>query len=121
MSYKHDLSNKLIDLLPADYQLTLDQALSQWWVSKHNSRGYRLTEKGCDIFVNVLDLEYYQFSINSFSITPKLLLALSSKINCPYYLEKSKNKWENIWLFGSKDAMMITLWGDLERFLTTSG
>lgn len=114
---KYTLTKKLLTLLPDEHGLTIDQAIKSWWINRSQHGSFRLTESGRLIFVEVLDLEYYVFSLNTFTITPRLLLDLSQKINCPYYLEKSKNRWENIWLFGSKEAMTVTLWGDLERFL----
>lgn len=116
---KLELTRTLIKELPEEQKITLGDAMSTWWISKMTQNSFRLTDVGCDTFVKVLDIQYYTFKISVFTISPNILLGLSKQIKSPYYLSKKKAKWDELWLFGGKEAMAITLWGDVEKFLSS--
>jgi hypothetical protein len=51
-------------------------------------------------------------------LTPKNLLAMDRRMTCPYYMVNNR-KLNKIIMFGSKEAMMATLHGDMQRFITS--
>jgi hypothetical protein len=45
------------------------------------------------------------------------MLALDRKIQMPYYISATKGIPKKIVFFGSREAVMINLYGDLQKFL----
>lgn len=93
----------------------LDTASIKWWHDSRNSGGFRITLRAYEYLLSC-QVDGYRFSIDAELLRkPKILLDLDRKINCPYYLQ-SKRPAELI-LFGSQDAVMLSLYNDIERFL----
>ena len=98
-----------------------DDAMTTWWHNPLDSGGLRLTFYGFIAFTNDLDIEYHTWEFpNPKYLKTKMLLQLDRKLESPYYIQKTGNKEKQIgklMLFGAKDMTMLTLVGDLEKFL----
>ena len=117
MRDKVELTRQLVEKLPPA-SWTVNQARITWWYNFRDSGGMRLTKSGYDAFVNELDIEYYEFSIPSTAkFTYSTILALDRRLQTPYYLVRDKNKFVKIVFFGSKEAVLVNLYGDIEKFL----
>jgi len=117
---RQQLTQQLADSISLSYQ----QAEDEWWFSKSKT-GLRLADDGFHIFVTKLDIQYYVWKPqDSIKLTPKILLQLDRKIEQPYYLQLGGPTWSKksfvyaIVLFGEKQAMLLSLIGDLELWLT---
>ena len=116
MNVKQQYTERLLESLPEDDRPTLDEALHSWWMNFREGGGMRLTNAGFMAF-GTCDLETYSFSVptNLVAIARHLLI-LDKKLDCPYYIKIGKNP--QIVLFGSKQAVMLAMYGDLEKWLT---
>lgn len=78
----------------------------------------RLTTAGFDTFVKKLELEHYSISIdNPMLFNQQVILDLDRKLQMPYYIHAVKGIPKTLVLFGSREAVMINLYGDLKQFL----
>jgi hypothetical protein len=113
MLSKKQITLRLLESLPADDRLTYDQALVDWWMIFTKQDGLRLTERGYDM-LRKQGITSYEFAV------PKIfrmgdLLVLSRKLDCPYYIEPGNTP--VLYLFGSQQALMFSMYGDLKKFL----
>lgn len=92
--------------------------MAAWWWDARPGGGFRLTDLGLDIFVSRLDLEHWQFDIADSILTPRNLLALDRFMTCPYYLRRRRRQ-HSLILFGDRESMMASLYGDVERFIAS--
>ena len=74
--------------------------------------------EGFYVFENLLELSSYSFDLSEKLLTPRNLLALDRRMTCPYYMVNNR-KLNKLVMFGSKEAMMATLHGDMQRFITS--
>lgn len=105
------LTERIVALLPQQESVTVDEAMQLWWVNPRKTGGYRLTTEGFAILAGVLEFESWTVKAPA---NLKLLLELDKKVQHPYYVDTKKNQ---VTLFGSKDAMMASLHGDVRRWL----
>ena len=98
----------------------LDEAMRTWWQNIQDDGGLRLTYEGFYVFENLLELSSYTFDLPEKLLTPKNLLALDRRMTCPYYMVNNR-KLNKLVMFGSREAMMATMYGDLERWLASIG
>lgn len=116
MITKQQYTEKLLDALPQEERVSLDQACKIWWTDFRDDGGMRLTQQGYDAFTIAWDLETYIFKIPpGLPARPGQLLTLKKKLNCPYFIKLGKKP--ELVLFDSKQATMLALYGDLEKFL----
>ena len=113
MSSKKEITLRLLESLAEEDRLTYDQALVDWWMIFTKEDGLRLTEHGYNI-LRKQGIVSYGFAV------PKIfrmgdLLVLSRKLDCPYYIEPGKTP--VLYLFGSTQATMYAMYGDLKKFL----
>ena len=99
--------------LPADDRPSFEWALKSWWQDLRDDGGLRLSISGYDVF-KFLSIEQYEFDFTKV-LSPSLLMTLNRKLDCPYYHKAGKTPKLNI--FGSQQAIMYTMYGDLEKFL----
>lgn len=119
MPSKLEITEKLVTLLEEPNRLTVDQAMTQWWANLRNNGGLRLTELGLDTFVNDLDLESYSIEVPKEILADKrTILNMDRKISCPYFIDRKK---KIMTFFGSRDAMMATLYGNVASWLRSAG
>jgi hypothetical protein len=96
----------------------LDEAMRSWWQNIQEDGGMRLTYEGFYVFENLLELSSYTFELPEKLLTPKNLLAMDRRMTCPYYMVNNR-KLNKLVMFGSREAMMATLHGDMQRFITS--
>jgi hypothetical protein len=76
----------------------------------------RLTSTGFVVFKK-LDFEYWDFVLPEGYLrkNKRVILGLDRKLDWPYYYGKYR-----ISFFNSRDAMMVNLTGDIERWLSNN-
>ena len=116
---KRRLTQELINLLPGDQRPTAESILPIWWYNLRKNGGMRLTASGYAIFVQVLELEHYEYAINDpVAFTQHTILDLDRKLQLPYYIHVIKGVPKKIIFFGSQEAMLANLYGALDKFLS---
>jgi hypothetical protein len=116
MSIKLNLTKELVKILSFEKELKIDVLYSEIWRNLRNDGGFRLTNKGYELFSKYLELEHYTVDLNVPTLNIKMLLDLDHKLKHPYYLHIYKHNIDLI-LFDSKEAMLANLYGDLKKFL----
>lgn len=91
---------------------SLEQAHILWWCNVRASGGLRLTHEGYKILKQDLDLESYSIALNKSEINKQFILDLDRKLTTPYFIERDR-----IHLFGSREAVMALLHGNMSRYL----
>jgi hypothetical protein len=118
MRDKHQLTEELIALLPEKQRISTASALPGWWHNLRRTGGMRLTQLGYQIFVEQLELEHYTYAIdNPLLFNQHTILKLDRKMQMPYYIETKKGVPKQIVFFGSQEAVMVNLYGNLQQFL----
>jgi len=115
MLSKLDYTQQILKQLPLGDRPTEDDALTTWWQDIRPDGGLRLSPEGCVIFIR-LGITNYEFEIPPSTLArANTLLILSNKLTCPYYIMMSKKP--RLLLFGSKEATMYSLYGDIDKFI----
>jgi predicted phosphatase len=115
---KTKLTEELIALLPEEDRVGLKFAMAAWWFNIRRNGGMRLTSVGYSALADMLDLEHYSYSINDPHVFDKhLILKLDRKMQMPYYIHAVKGIPKKIVFFGSREAVMVNLYGNIEKFL----
>ena len=111
--------------VPLEYQQSTDSAMKTWWANIRRDGGMRLTDLGYQILHDVLKLESWELDLRDNErvvFTKKLILDLDRKLEWPYYIEVNiKKQRRRMVFFGSREAMMATMYGDIERWLASIG
>ena len=117
MLSKLDYTRQLLTQIPEGERPSEDYALSVWWQDIRPDSGLRLSAEGCVIFKQ-LGIAAYEFEIPPGApVRPNTLLVLNNKLTCPYYLVIGKKP--KLVLYGSKEATMYSLYGDINRFIVS--
>jgi hypothetical protein len=111
---KHQLTRRILDQLPPDDCPVFNEAYASWWMDSREGKGMRLTTAGYQA-IATLDIEMYVFDTPLAAMLPRHLLLLDRKLDCPYYLKTGKKP--QITLFGSEHALMMTMYGDMDKFM----
>jgi hypothetical protein len=92
--------------------------MSTWWFNLRKNGGMRLTGIGHMAFVKDLDLEHYEYAISDpMTFNQQTILKLDRKMQTPYYIHAVKGIPKKIVFFGSREAVMANLYGNLQQFL----
>ena len=112
---KHKLTKRLIELLPEDHRLSIEEAMVLWYTNIRNNGGFRLTQNGYQA-LKILGLEFWAVPLNDIKITmdKNLLLALDRKLTWPYFIDYTKKE---IVFYSSKEAVMATMYGSIKNWL----
>ena len=125
MNKKKTITNTLLSMLPESEKMTEDLAMKTWWANIRRDGGLRLTDLGYEIMHDVLGLESWQLDLADQErqiFTKRLILGLDRKLEWPYYIEVSvKKKRRRIVFFGSREAMMASMYGDLQKWVDSLG
>jgi hypothetical protein len=114
---KFNLTRELVKLLPEPFRVTEAEALATWWKNLKRGGGMRLTKLGYGVFSEQLELEHYEYKVEPFELTSRMIIQLDRKLQDPWYLKTNKNMPTAVVFFGSKEAMTANLYRDLKRFL----
>jgi hypothetical protein len=114
---KYKLTKELIQHLPDPYKVTEAEALALWWFNLRRNGGLRLTKMGYEALAKHIELEHYDYNVEPFVINSKMIIALDRKLQQPWYIYTVKMMPRTLVFFGSKEAMMANLYGDLKKFL----
>ena len=115
MLNKAEYTQKLLEQVPESARLEFDYAMQSWWYDIRPESGLRLTVAGFKAFKE-LGIVHYEFSVPAPVLAkPKQLITLNKKMTCPYYLTIGKDA--KIILFGSKEATVYSLFGDINKFV----
>ena len=115
---KRLLTEELIGLLPDEQRISTESAMPAWWFNLRRNGGMRLTGLGYQVFTDDLELEHYSFPIdNPLLFNQQTILKLDRKMQMPYYISAVKGIPKKIVFFGSKEAVMVNLYGNLQQFL----
>ena len=118
MRDKKKLTEELVVLLSEEQRISPKTAFGAWWYNLRSTGGMRLTASGYHAFVEQLDLEHYSYSIdNPLLFNQHIILKLDRKMQMPYYIHAVKGMPKQIIFFGSKEAVMVNLYGNLQKFL----
>jgi len=118
MRDKKKLTEELIELLTEKDKVTVRDAMISWWFNIRQRGGMRLTDLGYRAFTEDLDLEHYSYAIkNPILFNQQTILQLDRKMQMPYYIVVVKKTPKEIVFFGSKEAVMVNLYGNLQQFL----
>lgn len=98
------------DLDPA---LTVEQADRRWFHNHRSGGGFRLTAAGLQDFLQ-LGLESWSFELGKVRLSSRYLIKLDKRLRYPYFIDRKKNR---ILFFGGKEAMLATLYNDVEKWL----
>ena len=118
MRDKKKLTAELIALLPEEQHTSVASVMPAWWFNIRRHGGMRLTGLGYKAFTEDLDLEHYSYAIdNPMLFNQHTILKLDRKMQMPYYIHAVKGIPKQIIFFGSKEAVMVNLYGNLQKFL----
>jgi hypothetical protein len=112
---KHKLTQRLIELLPDDHRLSLEEAMILWYTNIRNNGGFRLTQNGYQA-MKILGLESWSVPLTDIKITmdKNLLLNLDRKLTYPYFIDYKKKE---IIFYSNKEAVMATMYGSIKNWL----
>ena len=117
-SRKRILTEQVRDLLQ-DEGYDYDRTFVTVWHNLRSHTGFRLTDRGYDIFEHRLTVKSYYFLIGDVGGPLMFMYQLEKKLQSPYYLHHTRNRsLIGISLFGGEEAMWLTMYdGDLKKFL----
>lgn len=126
MSSKETLTKIILAEKP-DIPLNYEQALKTWWMNIRKDGGLRLTDQG-DVALRKVDFEYFDFDFTLTNSNVALswnqfVLELNKKMPCPYYINvtpREGKKMPFIRVFDSRVAMLINLYGSVDRYIELS-
>lgn len=110
--------NVLVDLGP-DCAWSLEQALVAWWRDVRPQGGLQLSVTGYRIFLDLANYQCWRFELSPGSPNSRELIALDRKLTWPWALIRNKSSIPELVLFGSRDAVMATLYGDPNQWLSS--
>ena len=118
MRDKLQLTETLVDLLPDSRRISVESVVPVWWYNLRKTGGLRLTALGYRAFVEELELENYEYSIDNPQLfNQQTILDLDRKMQMPYYIHVVKGVPKKIVFFGSREAVVINLYANLQQFL----
>ena len=119
MRDKRQLTQQLIDLIPGDHRPTVESIFPIWWFNLRKNGGMRLTTTGYTTFTKILELEHWEYTIDDpMTFNQQTILDLDRKLQMPYYIHAVKGVPRKIIFFGSREAILAKLYGDLGKFLS---
>lgn len=118
MRDKLKLTEQLVAQLPDDHAVSVDSARMAWWFNIRPNGGYRLTAVGFKVLSEQLGLKFYPYKIpDDLGFTQQTVLDLDRRLQNPYYIVTKKGFPIDVIFFSSKEAMLVNLYGNLDKFL----
>ena len=122
MQNRLEITQAILDQLPEEVRVgfkDLDDAVMYFWMNIREGGGYRLTQNGYNVLTKILKLEKFEIPIDPHHITKRNLIALDRKLAAPYYIAVRRIGEPKLVLFSSREAVMASLYGDLNSYLQT--
>lgn len=94
---------------------TVEVAMTTWWQDHRGQSGFRLSDIGYVAFVTA-GIQSYEFELRDQQIRPVTFVTLNRKMQSPYYLVIQR-RGSRIIMFGSHEATMFALYGNIDRFV----
>lgn len=117
MSNKTDITQRVLSTLGTT-EWTFDLALSRWWANVRITGGLRLSAVGYGVFRDLARIPHYEFDVRQDLLAPGNLILLDRRMTCAYSLTRSRGQsYSCITLFDSREAMLLTLYGDISLWL----
>lgn len=109
---KLEILNKILP----EQEEAIEAAMLTWWHNLRDHGGLRLTLRGYDALVNQLKLQCWTIDIKDFRsvFSKRVYLDLDRKLSWPYYIDRKNHC---LVLFGSRDAVLARLYGDVIKWL----
>ena len=125
-SIKRRITKAVLEQIPNN-GIDLERAMRTFWLDIRSEGGLRLSDTGDQAF-KTADIENFEFPFRLQRITDKepiysyqnLMLDLSLKVTCPYYIGRHKPTEPYLKIYDSKVAMIINLYGDIYEYLRNS-
>jgi hypothetical protein len=121
MPNKREITQKVIEHLGDRCSFSLDQALHSWWKNLRESGGLQLSVIGYRIFQDHAGFERFEFAIPAPNLNARTLLILDQHLRWPWIVVNGSSRAigaeAKLVLFGSQEAVMATLYGDLTTWL----
>jgi hypothetical protein len=115
---KKPLTEELVKQLAPESGITVKRAMHTWWFNIRKNGGMRLTTVGYQMFTKDLDIAHYEFAIvDPLQFNQHIILDMDRKLQMPYYIHAVKGIPKKVIFFGSREAMVTNLYGDLKKFL----
>lgn len=114
---KKKLTEALVNQLDPELGITVDEAINLWWYNLRAGGGMRLTKAGYETFTRLLKLENYTYNLKPFDLDSRIMIAMDRRLQQPYYIVTKKMMPVQIVFFGSKEAMMANLYGNIKKFI----
>jgi hypothetical protein len=96
--------------------MSLETVQLQWWHDSRADGGWRLSWTGLVDLTDVLHIESWDFDFATREIQPWMLLKLKKNVSVPYYITDNR-KHTRITVLDSKQAVMINLYGQVEKWI----
>jgi hypothetical protein len=94
----------------------VDQMMFKWWTSGRSGNGLRLTTEGMLAF-RLAQVQLYEINLGKF-FDYDTAWRLNKLMPCPFFISASTNpKPYTLYVYDSKIAMMITLYGSITEYL----
>ena len=113
MTRRREVTQTILALMPDAGYRTVDDAVRHWYRNIRSTGGFRLTELGYQALIQA-GIQSWQTNIRLQDLTRAGILALDRQMQWPYYID---TRGRRMIMFGSSEAMMITLYGDVRRYL----
>ena len=117
MRDKQALTKTLIDQLDPALGITADEASKSWLSNPRNQGGMRLTKEGYNAFIQLLQIDHYDYDVDPHDLNSKMLVDMDRRLQQPYFIVAKKRVPVRIVFFGSREAMMANLYGNIKKFI----
>lgn len=117
MPNKHEITAAIIAQLESPRDLDVDVAQRLWFRNLWRHGGMRLTQQGFHDLQQA-GLRSWTVPVDWREMPRRVLLQLDQGLAWPYFIDVPQRR---LVLFGAREAMLATLYGDLRSFLDRVG
>ena len=95
---------------------SLEETGHQWWHDTREDGGWRLTWAGYVDLADVLHQESWDFDFEKQALPAYFFLKLNYNLKSPYYIVNNRKN-SKLVVFDSRAAVMINLYGQVEKWI----
>lgn len=114
---KQALTTQILEKIVEYKELADKTKFYDIWINPQKNRGFRLTDTGYFIFRDLIQISGFEFKLKNTRLDSRMLFTLDKYLKMPYYIDYDKKMPSKLILFGSDEAMMMSLYNDLSEFL----